>query len=153
MLQYAFMNKSETIYTTMVTVIVSSHSLCSSDFSISVYYSDRTIVQFLKDKTLRRTKKLFILIHFQPVWNSDCLQIIHFACPSDFSRSAYYFHRKKKKRDKFQRIKHFEGLKKFPPNSCSASLKLCFSECFYIYKQVERNTLYLPFIIFPTEKT
>lgn len=102
MLQYAFMNKSETIYTTMVTVIVSSHSLCSSDFSISVYYSDRTIVQFLKDKTLRRTKKLFILIHFQPVWNSDCLQIIHFACPSDFSRSAYYFHRKKKKGTNFR---------------------------------------------------
>ena len=32
MLQYAFMNRYETIYTTMVTVIVSSHSLCSSIF-------------------------------------------------------------------------------------------------------------------------
>ena len=36
-LQYIFMNRSETIYTKMVTVIVSSHSLCLSDFSISVY--------------------------------------------------------------------------------------------------------------------
>lgn len=45
MLQYIFMNRSETIYNTMETVIVSSHSLCLSDFSISVHYSDRTTVK------------------------------------------------------------------------------------------------------------
>lgn len=45
MLQYIFMNRSETIYNTMETVIVSSHSLCLSDFSVSVHHSDRTTVK------------------------------------------------------------------------------------------------------------
>lgn len=54
MLQYIYMNRSGTIYTNMVIVIVSSHSICLPDFSmISVYYFDRTI---FKDKTFRRIK-------------------------------------------------------------------------------------------------